>query len=146
MSTQDQIKNLEVLQAAVEAQPEALFDLSKYQQATPCGTLFCTIGLATTLPHFQQQGFYMASEPLPYSERPFTGVKVGEKWIFDSGVAPQFFGAHFDDLFSPAGCGDVDEDLGYYYHEKLDEYSMTDRELAIARIEYQLALLQPEEA
>lgn len=137
-----QLDNLEVLLAAVQAQPETLFDLSKYQQKTTCGTMFCTAGLATTLPHFQALGFTMATGPSSYSDRPFTGVKVGANWIFDRGVVSKHFGAVFDDLFSPAGCSDTDDDLGYLYDSDSCVANMTDKELAVARLKRQIAKLK----
>lgn len=139
--TQAIITNLETLLSAVEAQPESLFDLSGYKQVEPCGTLFCTVGLAATMPFFQEQGVEM---------RPVaTNANLGEvfingqnAWRFN--VAPPLFGPNaFGNLFEPADCGNLDDLLGYE-DDGENAPNMTDKELAIARLRKQLEIVKGE--
>lgn len=51
---EQQIENLKVLIAAVEAQPE--LNLKAYRTKHGCGTLFCVAGLLPTIPHFKNLG------------------------------------------------------------------------------------------
>ena len=79
------INNLEILSAAVEAQPEPMFNLRRFKNETECGTLFCTVGLATTIPHFQELGFKMVEE---YPK--WFMVQVGDDAIYDEGVSEEY--------------------------------------------------------
>lgn len=138
--TQAIITNLETLLAAVEVQPEGLFDLSMFKQDSSCGTLFCTIGVAACLPHFQAQGLEFGRVQGNNKEV----VLINGYAAYNRGVADPIFGPNaFDHLFEPAGLGgfDGDEDIDY------DDYSddmpnMSDKTLAIARIEKQIQLVK----
>lgn len=48
-------ENLEALRAAIVAHEESLFDLGNYVRKTGCGTLYCSAGLAATMPFFTDQ-------------------------------------------------------------------------------------------
>lgn len=135
------INNLEILSAAVEAQPEPMFNLRRFKNETECGTLFCTVGLATTIPHFQELGFKMVEE---YPK--WFMVQVGDDAIYDEGVSEEYFGEEaFARLFEPAGQGYLDNKLGYIDHdEDCDTIppNMTDKELALARLRLQIKVLK----
>lgn len=47
-----------LLQAIVEIEacPDEVIDLRNWKTETPCGTLYCAVGLLATRPHFMEQG------------------------------------------------------------------------------------------
>lgn len=139
MSNQAIIDNLEALLAEVKLQPESTFDLSVFKKETECGTIFCAVGLACTMPRFQEMGFEFRACEGVYRTNYFTEIN-GED-VMDAGVADPYFGGNaFRELFSPAGDGRLDGDLNYYEEDdETGEPTMTDKELIIARLEYKIA-------
>ncbi len=135
------INNLEILTAAVEAQPEPMFNLSRFKSETECGTLFCTVGLATTIPHFQELGFHIVQLAPNW-----LGVNVDDEFIADEGVSERYFGQEaFPRLFEAAGQGSQDSALGYLDEDEAGydiPLNMTDKELALARLRLQIKELK----
>lgn len=123
-------RNLEVLLAAVKAQPEELFDLGNYKQYAPCGTLFCTAGLAASIPFFQEQGMELVS----HGSGGNFSVHVDNTHISYAPKTNTLFGNDaFEELFQPNGLGFSDSTIS-------DDEGMPDKELAIARLEKQLTI------
>lgn len=135
-------QNLEILLAAVEAQPETLFDLDAFRQDEPCGTLYCTAGLAATLPYFQCLGLKL-DDTCVWTEVTGKGVDV-----IDGGGDYLFGENSWYNLFTPPGEGRLDALVGYKYEgELVGKHSsgcgiykpnMSDKELAIARLKEQI--------
>lgn len=138
------VTNLETLLAAVEAQPDEQFNLSDYSNETECGTMYCTAGLAATLPHFNAQGMYWGLGMYGGPE-----VKVGNGTVNDDDETDQRFGLDaWYILFASYGFGKLDKELGAYAPE--DAYQRTrllkDKELAIARLKAQIKFIKGEAA
>lgn len=133
--TNEQRTNLEILLAAVHNTPEANFDLDNFRQDTPCGTLFCTVGIACTLPRFEAMGFRLV--PIPtFGELPPDTYRayVGDAPVAFTPATDEAFGEDaYRHLFSVAGTNFDRDYIGY------DDDEMTDKELAIARLRYRLA-------
>lgn len=134
MSNQAIIDNLEVLLAAVVAQPEEMFDLGTWRSKHTCGTICCVAGLASLMPRFQALGLgWNPVEAEPY---------FGNVSMWDGGGDTLFGVDSMDELFRPAGSGGLDDTIGFEKHYDDDwtynGQSMTDRELAIARLEYRI--------
>ncbi len=126
------VYNLEVLTEAVEAQPEQNFDLRYFRTEGKCGTLFCTVGLATTLPEFQNQGFTL--EPYTSTVNVLV-VKVNGEEVVSSGASDAAFGVDsYENLFSHRGTSEFDKSLGVLpaYEE------VSDKTLALHRLNRQL--------
>lgn len=129
-----QLANLYTLLGAVQAQPEKQFDLTRYCDDTDnvCGTLFCTAGLAGTLPFFQSQGMVLAKKRWGFMVE-VDGVDVDETPKTDD----LFGDSAWYNLFASRGDGDRDEDIAVASRTHL-----TDKELAIARIEAQIEAIK----
>lgn len=133
------IENIEILIEAVTAQPEELFDLSKYKREESCGTLFCTLGLAATLPEFQAQGLKIFQCGDAFD------VTINDVHAWYEGIAEPVFGPNaFIRLFEPADCGTMDAVLGYDRGWSYGSPNMTDKELALKRLNRQLSILKEE--
>lgn len=147
--TKEIINNLEILRAVVEAQPENLFDLGSFKKVEPCGTLFCTLGLACTMPHFQQMGLSLKyDENFKYFE-----ALVGDYSAYQSNEIDSIFGDNsFNYLFEPAGGSGVDDELGFDVdYEDYDDgdsvpQNMTDKTLALKRLDRQINIYKGEQA
>lgn len=140
MSNQTILTNLEVLLAAVKSQPEALFNLSSYRNDTECGTMFCTAGLAATLPHFNAQKMRWGVDAFDDPT-----VLIGSGSVGDDEKTDPLFGQNsWYNLFSTFGSGSRDEDLGAVNDigERVGGY--THKELAILRIEAQIETVKGE--
>lgn len=139
------IQNLETLIEAVEAHPEDHFNLSRFKQETECGTLFCTIGLAATMPYFQEQGLELVNITPRFSERQVFDVRINGGHSYEAMLVDPLFGPNaFGRLFDPAGLGSLDEVLGYVDEDELGntiQPNMTDKELALARLRNQVKLI-----
>lgn len=134
------LNNLTILRDAVAAQPEDLFDLNSYKTEEPCGTLFCTAGLATTMPYFQDLGVSMRQ----WSLNGFY-VQVKGDDIDDTEETNKLFGENaFRHLFAGADNGAWDKALGYVetYGAESDAYvpQMSHKTLALARLDKQIAI------
>ena len=136
--TPEIIENLEVLLAAVEAQPENLFDLGSWRTETPCGTNFCVAGLACSMPRFQAAGMRWTTYDVPQ----YNGIDMRD----DGG--DELFGANsMPELFRFAGGGRLDKELGLDYgYDDYDDVHMycTDKELAVARLKNRIATYKGE--
>ena len=134
------LENLEVLRAAVIAEPEALFDLHAFARITDCGTLHCTLGLACTMSYFKEQG-------LRFNEFSFFSPRMeGENHTTARSFDKLFGEFSYDRLFTSAGCGTRDKELGFernYFLYRIGQ-SMTDKELAIARLDAAIATYKEE--
>ena len=148
--TKEIINNLEILRAAVEEQPENLFDLGSFKSVEPCGTLFCTLGLACTMPHFQAMGFSLVK----YGGGTWYNPKLNGNYIFEEldSVDDIFGDDSFLRLFELAGGGIMDFDLGFdadyedYYNGSLDPQNMSDKTLALKRLDRQINIYKGEQA
>lgn len=143
------ITNLEALKAAVLAQPDAEFDLSQYRQDRyTCGTLYCTAGLAASMPLFQEQGMGF---------RPFLGarfmVTVNGSDIRDNDTdTDALFGENaWKRLF--AAYGDAEgEDAKEMHKQTSDGYIdweselFPHKEVAVQRLERQIAAMKGAQA
>ena len=152
--------NLKELIAAVEAYPEELFNLETFtdkkldEKGNVCGTLFCTAGLATTLPVFQDIGFKLEARNNGWGSG-ITACVDGVEVL--SGGADATFGTDsFDNLFDqrnsevdyshPAALSifadedEVDEEDD----EKEVPAFITDKALALWRLNRQLAIYEGE--
>lgn len=148
------VLNLERLIAAVEQHPEVEFNLDYFKVDTMdcngnvCGTLFCTAGLATTLPEFKAAGFELVARPNHHY--PSYSVQVNGDHIVASEDTDKTFGASaFRNLFAGRNDGDFDKDHGgavsvasddiFANNWKIGEH-VTDKELALWRLNKQLAI------
>ena len=118
------LENLEVLRAAVAAEPTDLLDLNTFQRETGCDTLHCTLGLACLMPYFNEQGLCADTFGAPVVDGNFyTNIHSFDE-LFGEGA--------YGKLFTPAGYGMRDEQLGYVLQ------SMTDKELALKRLDAEI--------
>lgn len=153
------IQNLELAIEAVKAQPETNFDLEYFRQSKPeCGTCFCTIGLLSTVEHFQKQGVILHEFKKPFDGS--TGYTLDEQ----TGPNGESSMAWLDDLFGPAawnrlfaqaGSGEFDEE---HWREAKDDwatslysrgmppedypFNYSDKDLALDRLKAQLNEMQ----
>ncbi len=129
-------ENLELLLAAIENQPEESIKLNSFKQETACGTLFCSLGLACSMPEFQAMGygFYeMVIRGVEYSRIIYHAELNGECILDNEYVVNNTFGtAAYNRLFEPRGAGYFDAGLIYW-----DE-ATSDKQLAILRLKKQL--------
>lgn len=125
MNKQLILRNLKTLHAAVEQQPEALFDLSAYKQELSCGTLFCSAGLAASMPVFQAQGMGMDRD----GQR-FVVTVYGVDILYAHGIDKLFGEEAWDNCFATGdeGYRDSDAPLG----------ALKDKQLALWRLEKQM--------
>ncbi len=143
MSKSEIKNNLLALRAAVEAQPETNFNLSVFKEEDEggCGTLFCTVGLACTMPMFQEKGYqFVGYGSSLYAERD------GEDVMYGATTDPEFGENSFSRLFSTRENGYWDneypsatvhtDDWGFT-HVQLGD--VTDKELALWRLDKQIA-------
>jgi hypothetical protein len=139
------LSNLRLLRSAVEAQPEKLFDLAQFKQEEPCGTLFCTAGLAATMPEFQKQGIRLVGEVSPYNNSTYWRVQINGEELWDGdedgGPADALFGeCSADNCFSERWGSEYDEAiLGDWEHA---EDNITDKQLALSRLDAQIEFVE----
>lgn len=140
------INNLKTLLAAVEAQPESQFDLSFYKKEEACGTLFCTIGLAATMPHFQALGYNFKSFQNRSGGFVYFVNKDDEEVTYTDITDEDFGDGAFEALFAPASRGTTDEALGYeaICDDDGDRIgaNLSDKELAVKRLENRISFLE----
>jgi hypothetical protein len=140
------VANLEALLAAVEAQPETLFDLSFFRNETECGSNFCAVGLACTMPEFQAMGFNLRATANDYSRDGFSyrAEINGALAMWNNRTDFAFGTDSYQRCFEPANEGSLDNELGYEFDRDTDTANMTDKELAVARLKKQIAILKGE--
>ncbi len=136
--------NLEILLGAVLAHPEKTFNLDYFKKDEPCGTLFCTVGLACTLPYFRALGLSLVRSE--YNRTDFIAMIKDERVNAYTGTAVENLNAVFGEqawarLFRPSVDGMWDYELGTIDSEG-DVTDMTDKALAVARLRKQLAIYQ----
>ncbi len=133
--------NLQTLLAAVEAQPEQNFNLTRYKdEDSACGTLFCTAGLAATLPTFQEQGLSLV-EVDSFSRRKRYMVLVNGYDVDETYDTDAIFGSDaWSNLFATFGHGCRDD--GFITKDENGDSIQTHKELAILRIKAQLAAVE----
>lgn len=148
-------QNLTILLAAVEAQPETLFNLDRYKADEPCGTIFCTLGLGCSMPYFIEKGFGFIEETLYGGGKLYYASLDGAHVLEVPDALDKVFGeSAWQRLFAPAGCGNIDGEVGYddesvvvgegAWGDPVCKPNMTDKELAIARLKYQIKLYSDE--
>ena len=149
MSKEIILSNLRLLRSAVEAQPEQLFDLARFKKEEPCGTLFCTAGLAASMPEFQAQGMHFESQahPLFRSSSARWRVKIGESYLWDEGgdtstSTDNLFGEEssntlFTERYEGACDADIlrDDDGGAIP-------GISDKQLALMRLDVQIEFME----
>lgn len=150
--------NLERLIQAVDDQPEDKFDLSSFRidkkdANNVCGTLFCTVGLACTLPEFQSVGFHLVLRDNEYDrevEQKVYIAKVGDVAVCSGSADPTFGEGSFERLFATRDSGVLDADHPEAVWGIDDEWfeiddSVTDKQLALWRLRKQLAIYKGEQ-
>lgn len=141
--TQFKLANLYTLLHAVRLQPESGFFLNRFRKDTECGTLFCTVGLATTMPRFQAMGLSLVK--LGEERDAFYKCELNGQDAYDNPELNDIFGERaFNRLFNSTEVGGFDAALGYSeeYNGMSYEGNMTHKELAIKRLEKQIAILE----
>ena len=125
------LENLEVLRAAVAAEPTELLDLNAFQYQADCGTLHCVLGLACTMPYFNEQGlrFGECNDPIMCGSKSQDYFDQTHIYSFDK----LFGGDSWIKLFSTAGNGWHDGKFGFTRRD------MTDKELALKRLDAAIA-------
>jgi hypothetical protein len=127
------ISNLFLLRDAVAKYEPKLFDLSSYKKERECGTLYCTAGLAATLPVFKEQGMILQAAGFDCSM-----VRVNGHDIDDDGIADGLFGEDaWRTCFAPRGEGKYDDDFQGLYVD-------SDKELALWRLSQQISIVAGE--
>lgn len=146
MSKTKILENLKLLHSAVLSQPESHFGLAQFKQEEPCGTLFCTAGLAATMPEFQAQGVELVGTPTPslYGTKTWWQVLInGEPlWDVDEYIAPadDLFGdAAADNCFSERWESPYDEAVLAEWEDSRD---VSDKQLALYRLERQIEAVE----
>lgn len=139
------VMNLESLLEAVKEQPEELFNLNSYKREAECGTLFCTAGLAATMPEFQEQGYDFCVKYDSVFLVTVNGAEVTSSTVVD----PAFGEQAFDQVFSMRGGSSFDEKyMDSVYDDLYEEHRLkmkprdevSDKVVAINRLEQQLAI------
>lgn len=146
------LENLNILLEAVKAFPESHFSLERYREDNECGSNFCTLGIATTIPHFVEKGYVL--RPLMHNEKKFF-LQINEQDFDAAGnkILENDFGKNaFDCLFDLAlyGLNDSENDQVKAWkaeHRPEDMAADEDEEeeyphqkdLAIWRLERQIA-------
>lgn len=132
------IENLRRLIQLIEAEPDHLIDLERFEEEGSCGTHHCSLGLATQDEFFQAQGLSLGSvgvltRPLigEHEVSPFSQVSEGH-----SRLNAMFGEDSYERLFEPRG--DSDWDSGIIE----DDDTLTDKDLALARLRKQLAIYE----
>lgn len=125
-------QNLEALRAAIAVHEESLFDLNAYVRKTGCDTLYCSAGLAATMPFFTNQLTPHATRIYHlYSNSGIDGI------AFCLARQEQMWGDNsYGRIFTSAGFGEYDGQIANN-QDPLDE-GMSDKELALARIDMAL--------
>lgn len=142
------LSNLRLLRNAVEKQPEQLFDLEQFKKEEPCGTLFCTAGLAASMPEFKAQGMRFESEAHPLvPSPPWWRVKIGDSYLWDdeydtSTNADKLFGEDSSNtLFTERSEGACDADL--LCDDDGDAIpDISDKQLALMRLDVQIEAVE----
>lgn len=139
------VRNIEVLIELIKAYPQKLFDLHAFTDTKDCGTLYCSIGLAASQPYFQMKGLSLFDFDLQIRGVDYYKTRIaGDEDYLDTLFGEESFGR----LFDIAGQGvfdnqhpDFDEDAAVDdWNGEGDAFPNTsDKELAIWRLEYQLA-------
>jgi hypothetical protein len=129
------ISNLFLLRDAVAKYEPKLFNLSSYKKVRECGTLYCTAGLAATLPAFKEQGMALQADGWDWSI-----VRVNGHDIDDDGIADGLFGEDaWKTCFAPREEGKYDGNFPGLYDD-----SVTDKELALWRLSRQISIVAGE--
>lgn len=138
------IENLELAIAAVEATPDQAVNLAQFRNE--CGTLHCTLGLLAEMPHFQAQGLALVQKRDEwghgYWEVTIDGDSLnGATKSFDQGLVTRFGSAAWGNLFASSGLGHHD-----HWHRSHMDKPESDKQLALARLKFQLKVVQLNEA
>lgn len=140
------LENLNILLEAVKAHPESGFSLENFRRDHPCGTNFCTIGLATTLPHFIEKGYEL--RPTNQWRRRFALFVKNVPFTADVFMLDKDFGSSsWDRLFDSAGASSMDRHNEKFSNWRLypatreheEEEYPHQKDLAIWRLERQIA-------
>lgn len=129
------ISNLFLLRDAVAKYEPKLFNLGAYKKERECGTLFCTAGLAATLPAFKKQGMALFADGFDWFM-----VRVNGHDIDDDGIADGLFGVDaWRTCFAARAEGKHDGDFPGVYDDEV-----TDKELALWRLSRQISIVAGE--
>lgn len=117
-------ENLEVLRAAIVAYPEDKLNLKRYHT---CGTIYCAVGLAATMPYFTNQ---MGVEP--------QGLANFGEFASDMSEMSEMWGPRsFTRLFATSYGGFYDRELFENFYETNGRYP-NDKELILLRLDHAL--------
>ena len=130
------LENLEVLRAAVAAEPTDLLDLNTFQCKADCGTLHCVLGLACTLPYFNEQGLRFDEDNNPILCGSGEADPVEASFMHIYSFDKLFGDDSWGNLFGMAGYGLRDGMLGY--GRRNNAQSMTHKELALKRLDAEI--------
>lgn len=136
MLTPLMVENLIVLRAAIQAHKANLFNLEAYTCKTPCGTLYCSAGLATTMPHFQNQGMHLDDSG---DNVLVNGVGIANRKGIE--INKLFGPDAFNNLFTWYGNSNYDVELLELPEYQVLEYDhdvVSHQQLALHRIDKQL--------
>ena len=104
------LNNLNMLLEAVKAFPEKHFSLERYREDNECGSNFCTLGIATTIPYFAEKGYEL--RPLMQNGKKFFLQINGDDFAAGGNkILENDFGKNaFSRLFEPALYGFYDSE------------------------------------
>jgi hypothetical protein len=142
------LANLRKAHEILRAAPEKLFDLEYFKEQKTCGTLHCAAGWLAASPEFSDRmQFYQRMHGVWCVVEP--GRDPGD-WSNWKWVDKHFGPLAFDNLFATRGAGKRD-----HLHPQAEEQGhddvifppeVTDKELALWRIEQQIAAIEGEQA
>lgn len=153
----DIIENLELAIKTVEAQPEEQFGLESFKEETSCGTIFCTAGLLTTVEHFRNQGMLLNPTLGGWDwPRLMTRQSTRTPGLYNYEWVADLFGPDaFNNLFEIRDQGEWDSSIiecarGNHMDSLRSKgmdpgeypFTFSDKELALARLSYQLDLIK----
>lgn len=135
MNKKSILANIDVLIAAIKAEPAKRFDLCAYKREGSCGTLHCSAGLAATLPHFKRRGWKLEANGYGDFDVTVKGFHIAG-YHQNLAVNEQFGEEAWDRLFNSKWDGDFDRQHPNYN----DDGKVTDKQLALWRLNVQRAI------
>jgi hypothetical protein len=122
------VQNLKKAIEAIEGRDSSELELSCFTSKGECGTLYCSAGILAITQYFYDQGMMFKEDH----------VYINGRSMFQAEVGDIMFGTcAYSRLFELRGCAEWDGEI-----DPRDE--MTDKELALARLNRQLEVVQKE--
>ena len=153
------LSNIKRAISVIAASPEEGLDLDRFKVESKCGTLHCAAGLLTTDPYFADLG--MALRLGHGTVFRLYDSKNPEMEVHQFGFLDKIFGPDaFDVLFFEYGRGTLDLEIMNSFGQCFDldicgfsdvewgddrPKSITDKQLALERLHYQLSLIEEAE-